>query len=250
MYWNILDIVKCGNFLPHVRKITPEWCSSDSQELYEKNLRIQPQDWMWRTRKVRYTLNSVRYRCPEWDTIDWAQSIVIFGCSQVFGIGVDDSDTISKILSDLVKIPVINLGISGSSMIFSYHNALQYFAGNRPTPRAAINLWTSCSRTTMYQKDWIEYYGPWNTNQGDYFDLYNKDFVNPTVHAIQLERSSQIMWNKTRYYSASLFDDTAQAIGCDNLSSICNVSMDSRDEMHSGPDSNYRIAKYIASRVF
>jgi len=249
MTWNILDIVKAGNFLPDVRKITTHWCSSDSQELFEKNLRIQPDDWIWRTRQVKYTLNSVRYRCPEWQDIDWKNSILMFGCSQVFGIGVDDADTIPNILSTLLGTPVINLGISGSSMLFSFHNALQYHAGNRPTPLGVINLWTSCCRTTTYKKDWIEYHGPWNIKQEDIFDLYNIDAINPKINALQIERSSRIIWKDTKYFSASFFDDTVDALGCVNLTHTCKTLNDSRDGIHTGPDSNKRVAEYLANKI-
>lgn len=247
MTWNILDIVKSGDFLPHVRKVTSDWCSSDSPELYAENLVNQPADWYWRNKTVRYTLNSSRYRCPDWQMIDWSKSIVMFGCSQVFGVGVDDKDTIPYILSQILGIPVINLGVSGSSMIFSFHNALQYHAGARPIPLGVVNLWTSSCRTTTYHENWIEYHGPWNADQGNEFDLFNKHLTHTKITALQIERSSQLIWQNTKYYSASLFADTANAIDCVDLTVACNATYNSRDQIHTDPDSNLRIAEYIAN---
>lgn len=57
-----------------------------------------------------YTVNSQGYRCPEFDAIDWENSIIFFGCSHVFGIGLLDHETVANQLSLILNCPVINLG--------------------------------------------------------------------------------------------------------------------------------------------
>ena len=95
--------MRSGDFLQIDSFISPDFCGTDDHATFERNLQLQPPDWQWRTKKIKYSVNSTGYRCPEWDQIDWSESILIFGCSQVFGIGVDDADTISDNLSRILS---------------------------------------------------------------------------------------------------------------------------------------------------
>ena len=93
----IVDLILNNDFLP-VREWnkTGHFNGYDSKELFEQHLKSQPDDWVYRYKTVNYTLNTHRYRAPEFDTIDWSKSVVIFGCSNVFGTSLDDNDTISR----------------------------------------------------------------------------------------------------------------------------------------------------------
>ena len=95
---------------PGNRHGTLKWLPSDSAELFAKNLQTQPDDWLYRTQEVVYRLNSLGYRCREFDQIEWAQSIVVKGCSVVEGIGLAEEDTLSSRLTDLFNQPVIKIG--------------------------------------------------------------------------------------------------------------------------------------------
>jgi hypothetical protein len=64
---------------------------------------------------INYGTNSYGYRCPEFNTIDWGNSYVMLGSSDIFGSGVEDDETISQRLQELLGIPVINLGFSAAS---------------------------------------------------------------------------------------------------------------------------------------
>jgi hypothetical protein len=70
--------------------LVQEFMDTDRKQTYIKNI-ISDADFRARLmhRKVTYTTNSDHYRCPEWDQIDWNSSILILGCSVVFGVGVD-----------------------------------------------------------------------------------------------------------------------------------------------------------------
>ena len=73
-------------------------------------------------RSVSYKLNSQGYRCPEWNDIDWASSHLLFGCSVVQGIGLNDADTLDQELVKLLNEPVVNLGVGGGSLPFILAN--------------------------------------------------------------------------------------------------------------------------------
>ena len=245
-YGDIKNTVRAGDFLQIDSFISPDFCGTDNHKRFTRNLQIQPPDWPWRNRKIKYSVNSTGYRCPEWDIIDWTESILIFGCSQVFGIGVDDADTISANLSRILSTPVINLGAGGSSMQHAYFNAIQYHAAKRPRPKAVINLWTDISRISYYKLHELRFVGSWTIEQDDFFMAYNLHSTNAEINAIQVERASKIIWKNTPYFSAAMFDSTADALGLPNLVSVCGCESDARDMSHIGPASTRKIAEYIA----
>ena len=142
----------------------PDFCGMDSRENWQLNLKRQPEDWIWRTRPVRYTVNSQGYRCPEWDQISWADSVLMFGCSYVFGVGIDDQDTMAHQLSLALSAPVINLGQGATDDTFQWVNStVLAHAGIRP--RAVIYLWPGVHRLTEFLgQGRVNNWGPWNAH--------------------------------------------------------------------------------------
>jgi hypothetical protein len=140
---------------------------TDTRELFEQNLKIQPQDWYYRTHPVKYTLNSLGYRTKEFDDIDWKESIVIFGCSYIFGTGVTDEHTIPYFLEQLSGRPVINMGIPSSSIQTSLHNAIILNDSEYPTPKVVVNFFTDLHRFQIYEKNNVEHCGLWDVKTGN-----------------------------------------------------------------------------------
>jgi hypothetical protein len=132
---------------------TLDFCPNDHKELFEQNLKTQPDDWYYRTHEVKYTLNSLGYRTREFDDIDWKESIVMFGCSFVFGIGVTDKHTIPYFLEQLSGRPVINMGIGASSIQTVLHNSIILNDSKYPTPKAVVNMRTDLNRYQLYENN-------------------------------------------------------------------------------------------------
>jgi hypothetical protein len=240
----LIENIKQGNFLSvDTVDINENFAVSDSEELFLKNLKTMPTDWYYRTNKVNYVINSQGYRTQEFNKIDWANSIVMFGCSTVFGIGVDNQHTISHFLSELLDMPVINLGVSSTSITYSLHNALilnQYY----PTPKAVINLWTEYSRITYYLDDKIDNKGSWN--EDSFIHEWLRHDSNPATHAVFAQMISHQLWkDKTAYYEATFFPTTAELFECEHLS----VFDQARDLIHYGRKTNKAIAKHIANNI-
>jgi len=245
-----INSIKKGELLPGVDlgSSTLEYAHLDDEKLFLKNLKITTDNWYYRTHKVNYKINSKGYREKEFDTLDWANSVVIFGCSEVWGVGVDDSSTIVSFLSKLIKFPVINLGVAGSSIMFALHNAL-ILNQSYPTPKAVINLWTEYYRTVSYKETGlVVHHGVWNPDS--YLANWAIDDVNPATHAVFCQMASHQLWKgKTIYYEASLFEETAKLFNCEHLIKIDHA----RDLVHSGVESNRaiagKIAKYIINNI-
>lgn len=127
----------------------------DSKKLFKQNLQTQPKNWYYRTHPVKYTSNSLGYRTKEFDDIDWKESIVMFGCSLVFGTGVTDEHTIPHFLEKLSGRPVINMSIAGSSIQTILHNSIILDDSKYPTPKAIVYSFTDLRRFQIYDSDMV-----------------------------------------------------------------------------------------------
>ena len=141
----------------------PKFCGTDTVENWAKNLFIQGTDWPWRDRWVRYTVNRQGYRAPQLDQINWAESILCFGCSMTFGFGVDDHDTWPSQLGSILGVPTVNLGIGGGSIQINWANSVRLLkAGIRP--RAVVYYWPDQSRHCEFEdgERIVDHWGSWN----------------------------------------------------------------------------------------
>jgi hypothetical protein len=237
----IPELVKKNKFLPVDSSFGKYFSGTDTPELFAYNLKVQPEDWYYRHAPVRYTLNRQGYRTAEFNTIDWGNSIVIFGCSNVFGVGVDDKYTLATQLSELVNKPVINMGVGGGSITFSLHNAI-ILRDHYPTPLAVINLWTDYSRTVYYHKKKVTACGSWNIETNNYMHSWAAEDSHGKTHAIFASKTSKLLWENTKYFEGSYFNQTAQLLSC----KLMDHKEDARDGLHYGNSTHHRSAVTIA----
>lgn len=139
---------------------------SDFHFRFQQNIKTQPKDWIYRSKKISYCYNELGFREKSFKDIDWAESVVIFGCSMVAGDGLALGDTIPQQLSRMLKIPTVNLGVRGSAVDFAFFNSMILFS-NYPRPKAVIHLWTSLDRYSQFSVDkpeQISSMAPWRPN--------------------------------------------------------------------------------------
>lgn len=207
-----------------------------------------------------HEINTNGYRAPEFDSVDWANSVVIFGCSHVFGTGSTLQDTIPAQLEALIKRPVINMGVPASSMQFSLRN--QQILAAKHVPYAVVNLWSSFERNTVFAGDsdtlhvdgFPYHLGPWIENPipGRYAlyyrelrQLYSK-WIADESHMIQtaldIQKQSVKLWQSTRHVQLTLLASTAECLGIELLPIMDRAS----DNAHAGAKSNRFAAEKIA----
>jgi hypothetical protein len=222
-----------------------EYAGTDSRELFEENLKKMPADWHYRTKKISYSLNTNGYRAPEWDTVEWENSIVMLGCSYVAGIGLAEDETIPYNLSKILNRPVINLGAGGTSIAFSAYNSL-LLHNNFPKPWAVINLWTDINRLTRFERDHIYHDGVWNMTPGSALDVWSSKPLNSKIHSQMMINLIRALWiGKTRYWDHSFFVNTSHYIGKPNLRFTPNA----RDLKHIGREDSLKVAQTIANEL-
>jgi hypothetical protein len=221
------------------------WFDQDSKELFKKNLKSLPEDWKYRNKKIKYILNKDGYRTKEFKDIHWAKSIVVFGCSYVFGIGNSEDETISGHIEKLTGIPTINMGAPGSSSLFSLHNS-GILSAAYPKPIGIVFGWTSPQRCPLYLKDAVVHCGNWKEDVADLGKSWRR-FNHHAETSLKITRLlAQELWACTKYYDFTLFRTNQKAIpDCEYIKQVDY----SRDCAHSGTKTNEIIAKRVAESM-
>lgn len=243
---------------------TYEFYANDTQSRYQQNLKLMPNDWHYRNKKVFYKFNKQGYRTVDLDTVDWEKSIVMFGCSELMGTGLAEDERICYHLEKLLGVPVINLGKAGTSVHFSYTNNLSLYKKCK-NPLAVINQWTEVMRETYYaQERYVTGLGNHVPYQIKNYNMLKSLFQftlddwdhNRDVQAVSLINSIQNMWDgKTSYVDATWSGHTSKLLDCyliDKIDSArdCYKGGDLFDDStlgHIGPQSAKRTAESYAN---
>lgn len=221
------------------------WFDQDSKELFKKNIKTQPEEWRYRKINVTYRLNSFGYRTEEFNKIPWNKSIVIFGCSYIFGVGCALNETIAAQLSKLTKVPVINMGAPGSSPMFSLHNS-SIMSAVYPKPLGVVFGWSAAQRCPLYLKDSVVHCGSWMEDISDLGKSWRRFDSNADMHLKMTRLTAQEMWSsKTKYFDFTLYSRNRSIIDCEYIKQIDYA----RDLAHAGVETNKLIAESIAESL-
>lgn len=234
-----------------------KWCTGDEKDRYLKNLATAPLNWKYRTKEVEYIVNSNGYRCSlEWDAIDWKNAIVLFGCSNTFGVGLAEDETIAYYLEQLTGRQVVNLGFPGGSNNLIANNAAALIK-NFGIPYGVVINWSTTDRFRFYNRKGCHEVGPWTNNNTRFFRrshanlsvLYEQMFVDPVNQsALSYYWSTYtdaMFEGRTRYCKVSYFDDAAHYTRSDKFFHISNSA---RDRFHPGADNSKAVAEFVAEK--
>jgi len=214
-----------------------EFTGSDKEKLYRKNYKRSSKDWIYRTKEIWYSYNEYGFREKSFDKLNWQNSIVMFGCSNVEGVGLAQEDTIAKQLEKIMQMPVINLGIGGSGIDIACWNST-ILHEHYPTPRAVVHVWSSLDRYTELTKHGEITYTPAMSNYS-----YRLNWGYRSKRYVQTDRA---LWkNKTAYYEATFSDDAAKELKIDFL----DYKDYARDLLHPGIESAKASAEKIAKNL-
>jgi hypothetical protein len=192
---------------------------------------------------VHYTLNKDGYRCPEWEDIDWSNSHLLFGCSVVQGIGLEDSETLDNQLTKILNEPVINLGQCGGSSSFILAITYKLIdAGIRP--KSVILVYPESSRVALFLNNKILHVGIWT--QSNELDHWYKEWLkdgNAEYHGYLAGRSIEAAWNNVGIEVTSVHQPTLP--GLRDLPRYVDFA---KDNGHPGPMTIKQWARYIAKK--
>jgi hypothetical protein len=224
----------------------------DSEADFKERLKTMPgiHPWRkWQNVEINYTLNEQCYRAPSWDKIDWSKSIILFGCSQTFGIGIDDKQTISHHVENSIGIPVINLGVAGSSNMFQWINTT-LLRQHGISPLAVVYNWTFAHRVSVLERDFRTLNsGIWNIEAEPLVKGWNYHENHSTEFLRYLILSTEQQWQPIAcpVLNYTVCRDSANAI--DSLTFLDRTGDLARDHRHLGPGRAKEWADIICNKL-
>jgi hypothetical protein len=127
--------------------------STDTEDLFKKNLASMPDDWVYRTKQIKYNLNSLGYRTKELDDIDQNNFFITYGCSFTFGVGLAEDELWTTTLSNELGIECLNLAMGGAGMDLIYLNTMTYLKNTDIRPKFVVIQCPDPSRMIMRSLD-------------------------------------------------------------------------------------------------
>ena len=233
-----------NHFINPNRTKNGEVCEdSSSLKKYRKDKKRLGKTWEYFDKPVLYNQNPESFRTTPFANIKWEDSVVVFGCSNVYGIGLANEDTITHQLEQILDMPVINLGIPGTGIDLAAVNSL-ILHEHYPTPKAVVHLWSGADRYTDFTKDTtIPMMPKRGVNRFGKTYIWTLDWSIRSKHYILADNA---LWrNKTCYYEASYFTQTCELLNIDLIKIIDEAS----DLAHPGTKSAKAGAIQIAEAL-
>ena len=136
-----LTFNKDKKLLVHTSMINQEveYYSTDSEELFRKNLKRHPKNWEWKNKKVRYKFNSLGYRSKE--VTDVKRFILGFGCSFTEGVGLNEHEGWLYKYARKLGIEHLNFAKEATGMDIQYYNTLLWKQNKLPLPKLVVCQW-------------------------------------------------------------------------------------------------------------
>jgi len=214
--------------------------SLDTPKAFHKNKKRLGPDWYYHDKEIEYQFNELGFRNKPFSQVDWKNSVVVIGCSCVMGVGNAEEDGVCGQLEQILQMPVINLGVSGSAIDWACRNSLVLHECF-PHPKAIVQLWTALGRySDYYAGGGFSPILPHNT------PIYcaKHDWEVRSIHYVEADRA---LWrNKTRYYDATWYKHVARRINVDHYDRTVDFA---RDLAHPGIKSCRLAAEGIAENL-
>lgn len=199
---------------------------------------------------VDYKFNTNGYRAAEWDQVDWAESVVVLGCSHVVGVGVSLEDSLPVQLARRFRRPVVNLGYGGSSMTVQLYNSLALSAKGIK-PHAVILVAPQLTRLTYFT--WREpvHMVPTQTDNlpvgvKDCYKGWIHHEPNAEAHGALQWASIRNIWQHVPFYTFTAQSSDTRWIDAEPLGRYLDKA---HDGLHAGPQTLVVWANEIANHV-
>ena len=228
----------------------------DSRDIFEKLLKTQPADWVYRTKKVKYERNRFGHRCKEIEQV--GEDFILFaGCSLTEGLALALEDTFAYNLSKELGLDYYNLGVVGSGPDMIATNISMWFKNIRRIPKLVVIQWPSPDRFYKQVGDGITPMGPWIVSRYDMVDekmkkQFKYDVVDDAAikafvsadEAGYFEHYSQVFKEVTLNY-LSILNVPCVVFTEDDVERVDS----GRDLIHPGIESNKNLVRFLRSKI-
>jgi len=220
--------------------IHTQYSGSDKPELFEKNLKIKPDNWYYRNISIDYLYNKLGHRCKGIDKIDLNNYILFVGCSHTEGVGNRTIDTFPYLVSDALKCDYYNLSVGGTGIDTMIHNLNIWLHKIKHQPKYIVWQWPESTRYLSYDGANISIHGVWQNDINTqnfiiYGDMSNYFYARMKLAEILLEQLPNVV-------EIDFFTKTNKNIFFDCLDLA-------RDDLHYGVESNKNLAKLLIDKL-
>ena len=230
-----------NHFISHLPKNEiVNFIGTDQEKLFRKNLKRQDKDWIYRNKEIKYSFNEIGFRTRPFKDINWKESVVMFGCSNIQGVGLAEEDTLAMQLEKIIERPVINLGIGATGVDIACWNSLTLHE-NYPKPKAIIQVWSSLDRYADYRNNQLSAYVP--SVKGYNYRL------NWSFRSAKYIETDRALWrDKVVYIEGTYFKINKKYSDKLKIKQFDAVDQ-ARDLIHPGINSNKANAECIADQL-
>jgi hypothetical protein len=134
--------------------------NSDSESLFAESLKTQPEDWIYRTKKIIYERNEFGHRAVPLHSLP-DDFILTTGCSFTEGIGLATEDIFPTLVANAYGIGCYNLALASSGPDLIYENLMLWFRNIKKNPKYVIIQHTFPDRAYIPKNKGILPLGPW-----------------------------------------------------------------------------------------
>ena len=169
----------------------------------------------------------------------------MFGASDAFSAGVDEDDTLTARMSEILNRPVISLGVSKASITHTVHN-LAIFREFFPKPAGILMLWPPYANVGYYYPDRVQKYLPTDKHI-PLVNEWTKSTHHTEAHSLAFKYVCKQMCKDIPYYDVCSLIKTSAVMQCEHIDLLCLDK--SRDLDHGGVESIKLAAKTLVNKL-
>lgn len=159
----------CDQFIP-----------CDSKLTFHKNLKLTPEDWVYRKLPVEYKYNSLAFRCEEHTSLK-DDYILFSGCSFTEGVGLKLETSYPYVVANELGTTYYNLALGGTGPSVVTHNMKMFLSlMQHKLPKVVVIQWPSFYRFSLMGSDGCKFLSPQTDLQSCYKELMTNELIYPT----------------------------------------------------------------------
>jgi hypothetical protein len=262
--------------------MTKFFFQTDTEDLFEKNLKKVSLDWEYRTKPITYKFNKLGHRAIELEELDLNNYFLTTGCSQTQGVGLRLEDTYSHVVSKELNKPYYNLALAGSGNDLIFYNLINWltiFPNNQP--KFILLQWSEDLRYSIFSKLGAKPFGSWSdkdpmllTDKSEFYFVNKSNWLRSMIDLVFKCPIYHIFWdahNRNKVLTGDSFFEYLEKADSNNLPfdhienaknsffeyieriQTENLIFDgldrARDFSHSGSKSNLDMANKILKKI-
>jgi len=231
------------------------WRDSDSEELYNENIKKFGSDWHYAKNNFSYTYNSLGYRGRELSVVEDRKFFIVYGCSHTEGVGLADYERWGDLLEGKMQLPSLNFGRGGSGPDLVHLNSLLFLKNAGKRPKFVVIQWPEITRT-MYLSDSPALMLPTSKKSPELMNFY-KEFLsgnNPYNRGLIHCLTTQLLWKLAGVPTFNFY----LGPGWENVEGVNKFlpgvidkspHLQARDLIHHGLEMHTRITNWVYENI-